>query len=213
MTQSSQQITVLLVDDHAVVREGYRRLLERNPSIRVEGEAVDAESAISQYSRINPTVVVMDISLPERSGLSAMVDILGINPQASVLIFSMHEDAMFARRALQLGASGYVTKASAPDVLVEAVQRIAGGEKYIDADTARKLAIDNGHVNTLDCLSGREKQIFRLLMQGVPLKTVAHQLQLTEKTVANHQTSIKQKLGVSSAFQMAQKAGGLLLDP
>src|SRR5271168_2648143 len=134
-------VTVLLVDDHAVVREGYRRLLERQGEIAVIGEAADAATAYTWFCRLDPRIVVMDITLPGSSGIEAAARMLAHRPDARVLIFSMHEDAIFAKRALQSGAFGYVTKASAPNVLVEAVHAIAAGRKFLSADIARKLAL------------------------------------------------------------------------
>ena len=125
-------VTVLLVDDHAVVREGYRRLLEERGQIAVIGEATDANDAYDKFCQLSPQVVVMDISLPGASGIEAMRRMLAREPNTRVLIFSMHEDVIFASRALQAGAAGYVTKASAPSVLVEAVHAIARGIFLVD---------------------------------------------------------------------------------
>ena len=124
---NSEPVTVLLVDDHAVVREGYRRLLERSSSIRVIGEAADAQSAYLAFTVQQPQVTVMDIALPGASGIEALRRIRARDAAAQVLMFSMYEDPVFALRALQAGARGYVTKASAPDVLVEAVLAVARG--------------------------------------------------------------------------------------
>ena len=125
------QVSVLLVDDHAVVREGYRRLLERHGDIAVIGEAGDAATAHSLFCSREPQIVVMDITLPGTSGIEAMRRMLLYRPEARVLIFSMHEDTIFAKRALQAGAFGYVTKASAPTVLVEAIHAVAAGKRYL----------------------------------------------------------------------------------
>src|SRR5579883_1158781 len=116
------RIGVLLVDDHAVVREGYRRLLERQADIGVVGEAADAQQALVMFERLRPDIVVMDISLPRVSGIEALTRLLALEREARVLMFSMHADVIFARRALEAGAFGYLTKASAPDVLVAAVR-------------------------------------------------------------------------------------------
>jgi len=137
----SDRVTVLLVDDHAVVREGYRRLLERHGDIVVIGEAADAAEAHALFRKLAPQIVVMDITLPGLSGIEAMRRMLEHEPDSRVLIFSMHEDAIFAKRALQAGAFGYVTKASAPGVLVEAVHTIASGKKYLSAAVAQALAL------------------------------------------------------------------------
>jgi DNA-binding NarL/FixJ family response regulator len=204
-------VTVLLVDDHAVVREGYRRLLERNAGIKVIGEAADAQSAYLKFIDHDPAVVVMDISLPGASGIEALRRMRIRNPDARVLMFSMHEDVVFARRALQAGALGYVTKASAPDVLVEAVLRVALGQSYLSNAIAQDMAVGSiaGTHDAASMLSAREFEVLRLLVRGMALREIAQQLGLTQKTVANHQSAIRQKLGADSAVKLLQAAARL----
>lgn len=202
-----EQVTVLLVDDHAVVREGYRRLLERSRSIRVVGEAADAQSAYLAFLEHRPQVTVMDISLPGASGIEALRRIRGRDPSAKVLMFSMHEDPVFAARALQAGAGGYVTKAAAPDVLVEAVLRVAQGKPYLAGNIAQELALNRiGDADPAAVLSPREFEVLRQLVAGRTLPQIARSLGLTPKTVANHQSSLRQKLGVGTAVQLLQAA-------
>jgi two-component system invasion response regulator UvrY len=202
------EISVFLVDDHSVVREGYRQLLERSSGIRVTGEAATANDAYSEFQRLQPDVVVMDISLPGASGIEAMRRMLAREPVAKVLMFSMHEEPIFATRAFQAGALGYVTKASAPDVLVEAVRSVAAGRRYISADMAQALALQSvgGGVAGLDVLSNREFEVMRLLVAGDTVATIADKLQLSAKTVANHQSAIRQKLGVETQAQLLRVA-------
>jgi len=204
-------VTVLLVDDHAVVREGYKRLLERSGDIHVIGEAADAVTAHALFCKLSPQVVVMDIALPGVSGVEAMRRMLEVQPQTRVLIFSMYEDAIFASRALHAGACGYVTKASAPNVLVEAVHAVAGGKKYISAAVAHDLALRSVAVDqeATDGLSAREFEVLRLLIQGKSVKQIAQAMGLNPKTVANHQSAIKQKLGADSSFQLLTIASKL----
>ena len=203
---NKNQVSVLLVDDHAVVREGYRRLLERHRDIAVIGEAVDAATAHSLFCCLDPQIVVMDITLPGTSGIEAMQRMLVYRPEARVLIFSMHEDAIFARRALQAGAFGYVTKASAPHVLVDAVRSVAAGKKYLSPEVAQKLALHEFSRDQADGLSAREFEVLRLLAQGHSIKEIAESMGLNPKTVSNHQTAIKQKLGADTAIQLLKKA-------
>jgi DNA-binding NarL/FixJ family response regulator len=209
--RSKKQITVLLVDDHAVVREGYRRLLERRGDIVVIGEAADAAQAHALFSALDPQIVVMDITLPATSGIEAMRRMLVYKSGTRVLVFSMHEEPIFARQALQAGAFGYVTKASAPDVLVEAVHAVAQGKKYLSADIARKLALREADVEQqrADRLSAREFEVLRLLAQGRSVRQIAESLGLNSKTVANHQSTIKQKLGADTAIQLLIRANEL----
>ena len=208
----SEPLTVLLVDDHAVVREGYRRLLERLGDIVVVGEAADAETAHALLSRLQPQIVVMDISLPGTNGITALQTMLDYAPAIRVLIFSMHEDVIFARRALQSGAYGYVTKASAPNVLVEAIHAVAGGHKYLSADIARKLALSGITQDSAPKMTPREVEVLRLLAQGHSIKVIADSMGLTPKTVYNHQSAIKHKLGVDTTIQLARQATAIGLD-
>jgi two-component system invasion response regulator UvrY len=210
---SINQVSILLVDDHAVVREGYRRLLERHGDITVVGEAGDAAGAYSLFCCLDPQIVVMDITLPGSSGIEAMRQMLAFKPDARVLIFSMHEEAIFARRALEAGAFGYVTKASAPNVLVEAVHSVTAGKRYLSAEIAQQLALHDFSVNQADALSAREFEVLRLLAQGHSVKAIAESMGLNPKTVANHQSAIKQKLGAESAIQLFKKATQLGFGP
>jgi DNA-binding NarL/FixJ family response regulator len=209
-------ISVFLVDDHSVVREGYRRLLERSAGIRVAGEAANAADAYSEFQRLNPDVVVMDISLPGASGIEAMRRMLAREPRAKVLMFSMHEEPIFATRAFQAGALGYVTKASAPEVLVDAVRTVAAGKRYLSPDMAQALALQSvsGGGASLNVLSNREFEVMRLLVAGDTLAAIGEKLQLSYKTVANHQSAIRQKLGVETHAQLIQVAqrNGVLPD-
>ncbi len=211
---SEAAVTVLLVDDHAVVREGYRRLLERGGNIEVIGEADTADAALERFRELAPQVVVMDIALPGVSGVEAMRHMLAEKPATRVLMFSMYEDAIFANRALEAGACGYVTKASAPNVLVEAVLTVARGKPYLSADIAQALAQRNAIAAApADALSAREFEVLRLVVQGLSISDIAKTLGLMPKTVSNHQSAIKQKLGAESAVQLVRIASRLGLVP
>jgi DNA-binding NarL/FixJ family response regulator len=206
--QADSRVTVLLVDDHAVVREGYRRLLERHGDIVVVGEAGDADSAQALFHSLDPQIVVMDISLPGVSGIEVLRLMLAQRPQTRVLMFSMHEEVIFAKRALQAGAYGYVTKASAPQVLVQAVHALQRGKRYLSATVAEQMALihastENG---TADSLSVRELEVLRLLVQGQTVRSIAQHMGLNPKTVANHQSAIKSKLGAETPMQLLMKA-------
>jgi DNA-binding NarL/FixJ family response regulator len=205
---TERRTTVLLVDDHAVVREGYRRLLERTADLIVVGEAASGEDAYRLFGELSPRVVVMDISLPGIGGIEAARRILARDPAARILMFSVHEDVVFSSRALQTGARGYVTKSSAPEVLVEAVRLVAAGKLYISHDMAQELAVQMvpGQHNPLHALSAREFEVFRLLVAGHRIEEIARILSLSAKTVANYQSSIRQKLDVSNTAQVVRIA-------
>lgn len=211
----SDAVTVLLVDDHAVVREGYRRLLERSPGIRVVGEAADAQSAYTAFIEHQPQVTVMDISLPGASGIEALRRIRARDPAARVLMFSMHEDAVFASRAFEAGARGYISKAAAPEALVEAVHAVSRGEPYVTGRVAHELALRKSaqEGGAGSNLSPREFEVLRMLVSGRSLTQIADSLGLTAKTVANHQSNLRQKLGAGSALQLLQAAARLGITP
>ncbi len=204
----NQRISVLLVDDHPIVREGYRRLLEESGKVRVTGEAAAVADAYQQFCRSKPDVVVMDLALPGVSGIEGIRRMLAHQADARVLVFSMHEDAIFARRALEAGAAGYLTKASAPRELVEAVEAVASGKRYISHAMAQTLAFASLSMDATAQrhLSAREFEVLELLVQGHTVEEIARQLNLNPKTVANHQSVIKQKLNVETAAQLVHAA-------
>ena len=206
--------SVLLVDDHAVVREGYRRLLERCPEIVVVGEAASAMEAYRKFCELQPDVVIMDISLPDVSGVEAIRRLQLRDASVRILVFSIHDEAIFPKRAFQAGARGYVTKASAPEVLVDAVRSVAKGEVFLSADVAQTLALHTvlKREDALRLLSDREFEILRLVAEGHSLQDIAERLSLAYKTIANYQSIIKQKLGVDTSVQLIRFAAenGLL---
>jgi DNA-binding NarL/FixJ family response regulator len=203
MNGASPKISVLLVDDHAVVREGYRRLLERDASLSVVGEASNMSEALHLDGELRPDVVVLDIALPGVSGIEILRRIVGRRPEARVLMFSMYQDGIYATHAMNAGAYGYLSKASAPDLLVGAVRAVSGGQRYISPDVQRAMTTQAATAQHLaSALSARELEVLRLLVQGYGIDDIAVCLGLSPKTAANHQSSIKQKLGAGSALQL-----------
>jgi two-component system, NarL family, invasion response regulator UvrY len=205
---------VLLVDDHAIVREGYRRLLEDEASIRVVGEASNAAQACERARAIEPDVVVMDIALPGVSGIEATRRMIKEQPQLHILMFSMYDDAIYARRALEAGAQGYLSKASAPEVLVRAIYAVSRGERYVSPDVATNIARSAAQPRRLEieALTPREFEVLRLLVQGETVRSISEKLALSEKTVANHQSAIREKLGARNSAQLARLASQLDLN-
>ena len=194
------QISVLLVDDHEIVRAGYHRFLEKQPNIRIVAEAGEAEQGYQAFCDFQPDVCIIDLALPGAGGLELIRRIATRDADAAMLVFSMHEDALFALRALDAGARGYVTKSNSPDVLVEAVIHVARRKLYLSADITQQIAMRRvARVqDPFAALSGREFEIFRLLTSGTSIAEIASTLFLSQKSVANYQTQIKQKLGVNS---------------
>jgi two-component system invasion response regulator UvrY len=201
-TAARPRISVLLVDDHAVVREGYRRLLERDDSLIVAGEAATAAEAIRCDAELQPDVIVLDIALPGVSGIETLRRILARRPDARVLMFSMYQDGIYATHAINAGARGYLSKASAPDLLVEAVRAVAGGKRYLSPDVERAMTQQSSGNRLAHPLSTRELEVLRMLTQGYGVEEIGKRLGLSPKTAANHQSSIKQKLGANSALQL-----------
>lgn len=202
---------VLLVDDHAVVREGYRRLLGDEPGIHVVGEATNAVQACERVRALSPDVVVMDIALPGSSGIEATRRMLKEQPHLRVLMFSMYDDAVYASRALEAGALGYLSKASAPEVLVQAIQAVSRGERYVSPDVATNLARSAAQPgkSEIQALTPREFEVLRLLVQGETVRSISEKLALSEKTIANHQSAIREKLGAKNSAQLARLASQL----
>lgn len=210
-------ISVLLVDDHAVVREGYKRLIERSPDLHVSGEASTAADAYRAFADTDPDVTVMDISLPDLSGIEALRHILARRADARVLMFSIHDEAIYVERALVAGARGYLTKASAPDLLVEAIRAVVQGEIFVSPDLSAAIAARSPERidDAMGTLSTREFEITRLLVDGLSVREIAAKLCLTYKTVANYQTAIRQKLGATTPARLLQIATrcGLVTTP
>lgn len=199
---------ILLVDDHAVVRAGFKTLLENQGDLRVIAEAESGEAACRLFIEHAPDIVIMDLSMPGVGGIEAIRRIVSRASDARVLVFSMHEDIAFVEQALQAGARGYIGKSSAPVVLVEAVRQIANGNIYIDPDIAQRLAYQKvkGNNSPFQILSTREFEIVCLLAEGLSVNAIANRLALGYKTVGNYATQIKSKLEVENNAELTRLA-------
>ena len=197
-------VRVLLVDDHAVVREGYRTLLEKHEGLTVVGEASNAASAYQTYKDTQPDVVIMDISMPGRGGIDAIEHIRRFDAQARILAFTMHCRAPYALQAFRAGAKGYVTKSSPPDFLISAVRSVAEGRVAICSEISEVLALDRVHEERsgLEGLSPREFEILRMILDAKSTDEIASALNVSRKTAANYHYSIKSKLGVASDIEL-----------
>jgi len=198
-------IRVLLVDDHAVVRTGFRLLLQSLAEVTIVAEAESGEAACQRYVELAPDLVVMDLAMPGMGGLEALRRIRARHVQARVLALSAHDDPMHARRAFQEGALGFLSKRSAPDALIEAVTTVAAGRRYIDVRLAQKLAlaeIDGAAKSPIERLSEREFEVFIRLARGETVQSIAEDLKLAGSTVGTHLYNIKQKLNVANQSEL-----------
>ncbi len=198
-------LRVMLADDHGVVRAGIRRLLEQEPHIEVVAEADSGEKAYQLFGQHLPDITVMDINMPGMGGLEAIKRILTRYPTAKILVLSMHDNVTFAGQALKIGARGYLSKSGLSEELIDAIQWIATGQTFLGHEISSKInfSISNDD-NPLQQLSVREFEIFRMLVDGVEVAQIAQRLNISLKTVANYQTTIKQKLKVNTPIEMVR---------
>jgi len=195
----TEKISVLLVDDHALVRRGFRRMLEDEEDIVVKGEASDGEEAVRLAHQLQPQVIVMDCALPGISGLVATRQILEHNPKAAVLMLSMHSEDTWVRQALEAGARGYMLKNAVDLELVTAIRRVAAGEEVLDSQIARRATL-KGERET--GLTVRELEILQLIVGGLSNKEIAAQLSLSANTVAVHRANIMDALGIHKTAEL-----------
>jgi two-component system, NarL family, invasion response regulator UvrY len=204
----AKKTTIVLVDDHAVVRAGVRRLLEQEPLFEVIGEAESGEKAYQILAELKPDVMVMDLSMPGMGGLEAIRRILMRYEKAKILVLSMHEDLSFANQALKLGAKGYLTKNTLADDLVKSIETVTQGDVFLSDEIAKKMAMQSisGNQDPVHELSAREFEIFRLLAEGLDIDAIASTLNISSKTVSNYQTMIKQKLDINTPIELIRYA-------
>jgi len=201
-------ISVMLVDDHAVVREGYRRLIEKHKDLTVVAEAPDGQAAYRLYKQHSPNVVVLDLSMPGKGGVEVMRQLRQWDVGARVLIFTMHQNAAYAVQAFQAGAKGYITKSSAPELLISAIRDVAAGKTAMSPDVSHALALAriSDERDMLQSLTAREFDIFRMLADARSIADIAATLNLSTKTVSNYHYLIKSKLGVASDIELVRLA-------
>ncbi|WP_424360179.1 response regulator [Methylocystis parvus] len=203
-------VSILLVDDHPIVREGYRRLLERQPGFQVVGEADTAAAAYRAYRDVGPDIVIMDLSLPGAGGLEAIRHIRQWDKGARILVFTMYSGSTFALKAFEAGASGYVTKSSDAAALIKAVGIVARGSRALSDDIAREVAAERlGEGRSLvEDLGPRETEILRLVASGRTTEEIAAFLNLSAKTVQNYHYQIKSKIGARTDAHLVWLAIG-----
>lgn len=197
-------IKVMLVDDHAVVRMGFRLLLEATEDIEVVAEAESAETAYQQIPTAQPDVIVMDISLGGTMGVEATRRIIARDKHARVLGLSSHEDPSYVRYMLKAGALGYLSKRTAPDELIHAIRQVNEGRMYIDSHLSQRMALEefNGEKSPIEVLSEREFGVFIQLAKGSSVNQIAELLNISPRTVGTHLYNVKQKLGVANQAEL-----------
>lgn len=205
----NNNIKVLLVDDHAVVRAGFKLLLATSPDIEVIAEADRGEQAIQLFQQYQPDIIVLDLSMPGIGGLETIKRIVQRDENMNILVFSVHDEQVFVNRAINAGAMGYITKNSAPEILPEAIRCILQGQRYVE----KGLLIEKKHQpssldsqKTIQTFSTREFDVFSLLAKGLTAHKIADELCLSYKTVANYATQIKKKLHVNTVAELAHVA-------
>lgn len=194
----------MLVDDHAVVRTGFRLLLQAFADIEVVAEAGSGEAACQMYESVAPDVVVMDIAMAGMGGIEAIKRLMAKDAKARILALSAHEDTSHPKRALQAGALGYLSKRSAPEVLIDAIRAIARGQRYLDAQIAQRMAVQDihGEKGPMDRLSPREFEVFLQLARGQSVAQISETLTLSSSTIGTHLYNVKQKLGLVNQAEM-----------
>jgi two-component system response regulator NreC len=207
------KIRLLLVDDHQVVRSGLRMLLANESDVEIVGEVGTARAALEAVKLLKPTVVLMDIGLPDLSGIEATREIKRINPEVAVVALTIHEDEEYFFKMLEVGAGGYVPKRAAPEELLTAIRAAAAGEVYLYPSMAKLLVKDylsQDHsmdtASTLDGLTDREQEVLRYLAEGTVNEEIASALVISIKTVARHRENIMQKLGLHSRAELVRYA-------
>ncbi|MBS4050072.1 MAG: response regulator transcription factor [Methylomonas sp.] len=204
-------IKVLLVDDHTILRDGLKQILADTDDIQAVGEAADGHEAIRKIQALALDAVIMDMSMPGRSGLELLKQIKLEKPKLPVLILSMHSEEQYAVRAYRAGAAGYLTKDSASTLLVSAIRKVANGGIFISPNSAERMAQEFNLARQADnlphtTLSNREFQVFHLLVNGKGLTEIANQLSLSVKTVSTHKTHILQKMHMTNTSELIRYA-------
>lgn len=200
---------IVLADDHAIVREGLKRILASAEGFEVVGEAADGTQVMQRVRELDFDLLVLDLSMPGRSGMELIKLVKAEKPKLRILVLSMHHEVQYAVRAIKAGASGYLTKESAPDELEQALRKIAAGGAYVTADVAQHLALGampGSQAAPHETLSAREFEVFQQLVAGATVTDIAGRLNLSVKTVSTHKSNLMHKLGLTNATELLRYA-------
>lgn len=205
---ATRPIRILIADDHAVVRRGFRLILESQPGLEVIGEACTGHDAVAQAIALEPDLVILDVSMPELNGIEATRRIVEQVPRTRVLALSMHRDGVYVREMLRAGAKGYLLKDADDEALIDAVQAVARGDAYLSPSVADSVLTDyRRHVtNPLDLLSAREREVLQLISEGRTNKDIAQLLSLSVHTVDSHRSRLMEKLNLNSTGELVRFA-------
>ncbi|WP_457281519.1 response regulator [Polaromonas sp. P5_D5] len=202
-------IKIVIADDHSIVREGLKRIVSSIDDMEVAGEAGNGTEVMQRVRELAFDVLVLDLSMPGRSGMELIKLIRGEKPQLRILVLSMHQELQYAVRAIKNGASGYLTKESAPDQLEQAIRKVASGGAFISAEVAEQLALGampGSQAVPHESLSNREFEVLQLLVAGVSLTDIGTKLNLSVKTVSTHKTNLMQKMGLQNQSELIRYA-------
>ena len=210
-TSSSPKKKIFIVDDHPMMREGLRGILIREADLTICGEAENARKALEQLAAATPDLVLLDITMPGKSGLELVKDLRALYPDLKLLTISMHEESLYAERVLRAGARGYITKHQPPDELIKAIRQVLAGQIYVSREMSETLlqrftGAPQKSSSPLEKLTDREFEVFQLLGEGKACKEIAQRLNLSEKTISVHNSNIRQKLKLQSTAQLIRFA-------
>ncbi|MDF2464666.1 MAG: two component transcriptional regulator, LuxR family [Ramlibacter sp.] len=202
-------IRIVIADDHAIVREGLKRIVSEIADMQVIGEAADGTEVMQRVRELDFDILVQDLSMPGRSGMELIKLVRAEKPKLRILVLSMHQELQYAVRAIKSGASGYLTKESAPAQLEQAIRKIAGGGAYVTPEVAEQLALGampGSTANPHESLSDREFEVFRMLAAGESVTDIATRLKLSVKTVSTHKANLMHKMGLQNASELVRYA-------
>lgn len=205
---TSKRTRILLADDHAVVRKGFSMILSAQPDFEVVGEARNGNEVVAEAERLQPDVIVMDVSMPEMNGIEGTRRVADVSPRTRVLALSMHRDAVYVREMLRAGAKGYLVKDADDDALLDAVRAVARGEAYLSPSVADAVITDyRKHVtNPVDLLTAREREVLQLIAEGKTNKDIAGTLNLSVYTVEAHRSRLMEKLNLHNTGDLVRFA-------
>lgn len=206
------QASIFIVDDHPLVRRGLQQLIDGEPDLRVHGEAASVHETLELITQNTPDLVIVDLSLPDGNGLELVKHLLARFPELSILVSSMHDESLFAERALKVGAKGYINKSATGDEVLKAIKKILNGKTHVSQQVAEQLAQNKANhsqqpgTSPIQQLSNRELEVFEFIGRGLSTGDIAQKLNLSIKTVESHRANIKKKLGLVTSGELARSA-------